>query len=159
MSCQYAYLIPYLFFRLPFKCSFEECNVELLKTEIDAHENDCKFRLVQCVFLNCAEKVPLEKVLPHIQNCFLSPKNANLKMPIINTNKCLKECNITEECFDTDVYFITCLRAHQHNFYVEIVRNIRNGMWNFWVYFLGSQKEAQFWSKFIIENPDGQVNF
>ena len=81
-------------------------------------------------------------------------------MPIINTNKCLKECNITEECFDTDVYFITCLRAHQHNFYVEIVRSTGfHGMWNFWVYFLGSQKEAQFWSKFIIENPDGQVNF
>ena len=151
--------IPYLFFRLPFKCSFEECNVELLKTEIDAHENDCKFRLVQCVFLNCAEKVPLEKVLPHIQNCFLSPKNANLKMPIINTNRYLKEYNITEECFDTHVYLITCLRAHQHNFYVEIVRSITNGIWNFWVYFLGSQKEAQFWSKLKIENPDGEVNF
>ena len=126
-----------MFFRLPFKCSFEECNVELLKTEIDAHEKDCKFRLVQCVFLNCAEKVPLEKILPHINDCFLSPKNANLKMPIVNMNKYLKEYEITEDCFYGDSHFITCLIAHQHNFYVEIVRSITNG-WNFWVYILGS---------------------
>ena len=144
---------------MPFKCSFEECNVELLKTEIDAHEIDCKFRLVQCVILNCAEKVPLEKILPHIHACYASPKNENLKMTTINTNNYLKEYEITEACFDGNAYFITCLRADQHNFYVEIVRSIANGIWNFWVYFLGSQKEAQFWSKFIIENPDGQVNF
>ena len=147
-------------FRLPFKCSFEECSVELLKTEIDAHEKECKFRLVQCVFLNyCAEKVPLEKILPHIHACYASPKNTNLKMTTINANNYLKEYEITEECFDGNAYFITCLRAHQHNFYVEIVRSITNGIWNFWVYFLGSQKEAQFWSKLKIENPDGEVNF
>ena len=150
---------------MPFKCSFEECNVELLKTEIDAHEKDCRFRLVKCVFLcSCAEKVPLEKILPHIDACYASPKNADFKMTAINTNKYLKEyeIQIREECFDCSAYFITCLRAHQHNFYVEIMRRNRNGMWwmwNFWVYFIGSQQEAQFWSKFIIENPDGQVNF
>ena len=145
---------------MPFKCSFEECNVELLKTEIDAHEKDCKFRLVQCVFLsNCEEKVPLEKIQAHINACDRSPKNADLTMPIIISRNHTTEYEITEECFDGNKHFITCLRAHHQHFYVEIMHSTTNGMWNFWVYFLGSQKEAQFWSKFMIKNPDGQVNF
>jgi len=49
--------------KLPFKCSFEECNVELLKTEIDAHEKDCNFRLSLNVHASIKDWTSIEQLL------------------------------------------------------------------------------------------------
>ena len=150
---------------MPFKCSFEECNVELVKTEIDAHEKDCKFRLVQCVFLHSceSEKVSLASIKYHIDDCASSLTNIALNkiMPTFMFASHWRDFEIDEECFNNQKHFITCVNAHQHSFYVEIVRtsegDTAKGLWHFWVYFLGSKKEAQFWSDFTIRNRGDEV--
>ena len=147
-----------IYCRLPFKCKFEECNVELLKSEIDVHEKDCNFRLVQCVFLDTCqrrEKVPFISIQSHIDQCLRYQYENHAKF--VYKNEDWHEFEIDEECFNQPNHFITSVKAHQHNFYVEIVRtpegdSSSKGLWHIWVYFLGSKREAQFWSDFKIKN-------
>ena len=98
--------------------------------------------------------MPFNSIQSHIDQCAQSAYDNNINF---RYNEDCHEFEIDEECFNQPKYFITSVKAHQHNFYVEIVRtpegdSSSKGLWHIWVYFLGSKREAQFWSDFRIKN-------
>ena len=54
--------------RLPTPCQFVGCSEEVMLDELENHEKECLFRLVECIEANCKTKIPLNEMMLHIRN-------------------------------------------------------------------------------------------
>jgi len=54
--------------RILHDCKFVECEEEFPLNEIDEHEKSCKHRVVTCPHSRCVLKVPLSKLLAHLES-------------------------------------------------------------------------------------------
>ena len=124
--------------RMPHSCKFSNygCNLEHTKTQLEEHEKDCKYRLVNCVDLDCQTQVPLAQLLEHI-------KKDHEKEDFARTAKCTKHqihFNLlpwvfTEETICTPDH----IEFEGRHFFRECFRS-ENGQWFVWVYMIGSRK-------------------
>ena len=103
--------------------------------------------------------MPFNSIQSHIDQCAQSAYDNNNINSKYNEDWIECDFEIDEECFNqpNQTSLTELVKAHQHNFYVEIVRtpegdSSSKGLWHIWVYFLGSKREAQFWSDFRIKN-------
>ena len=54
--------------KLPTPCQFVGCSDEVMLNELENHEKECLFRLVECVAINCKTKMPLNEIMVHLNN-------------------------------------------------------------------------------------------
>lgn len=130
-----------MFLRLPLQCTYCEygCTTEMMKTDLGAHEEECHFRIVQCMDMYCAERLPLASLLDHLANNhydhedFFNP----------NRSSCLSHFIVYEEDFDRE-FAMTYdhLTLDEDHFFRQCWRSIE-GLWFVWVYYLGSHQDSK----------------
>ena len=54
--------------RLLTPCQFVGCSEKVMLNELENHEKECLFRLVDCVDNKCKTKKPLNEIIAHVKN-------------------------------------------------------------------------------------------
>ena len=57
-----------IFERLPTPCQFAGCSEEIMLNELENHEKECSFILVECVDNYCKAKVPINEFMVHCKD-------------------------------------------------------------------------------------------
>jgi len=138
------------------KLSDQGCSYKDAIKPLEAHEEDCEFRLVHCPDQRCQALISMRKVLEHIQkehhDCVkwtATGAAANIPFsPVVHS---------------TDLYkYATWVPIHCNfdgqSFFIEMSRD-DGGQWLFWVYMLGTPKkckEYKFSLKLAFEDKMGK---
>ena len=107
--------------------------------ELRMHSEKCHFRRTNCPILSCKRwAIPFNQVLPH-----LAEDHGVFATHGFNNIMTSRHLKIEESHFKT-VHchkFRSFFKFHDHGFFEEFMRD-ENGLWIFWVYFLGSEEDA-----------------
>lgn len=142
--------------KLPRPCQFAEngCRLEFDLISLAKHESICNFRRIQCVHLNCKEKVVFAGLLSHISKTHsdtISLSNMPSRVFPIKLGK--------DQFLASTGGAPTHLKYRDTNFFFEIGRNDVKGIWYFWVYVAASRAQAtQFCFRIKISNPISNEN-
>jgi hypothetical protein len=124
------------------------CPKVFLKDELANHESECRFRLVHCPESSCREELSLNMLVRHIQNQHQSDRQANNPPVVTIVGNLSRECFSLGGDYFEDSFSITPFEHFQigsEHFFSQIWRtdDRLEGQWFFWVYYLGSRREAQ----------------
>ena len=138
--------------RLPSPCQYDGCSEEVMLDELEKHEKECSFRLVECVY-KCKTKAPLNEIMVHMKNkhgiFYRGYKITNTLL----SSSCKGFFTMNEEHFGEDLYWIPLNITHNgHEFFLEKCRK-KDGSWYDWVCILGSQRIADKF-EFVITYVD-----
>ena len=126
--------------KLPTPCQFVGCSEESMLNELKNHEQECLFRLVDCV-QNCELKKPLNEIIYHIKkyhNIFGGQKITHSPL----SSSCEGKLSLEIEDIYCETSWIPITITHDgHEFFLERKRQT-NGIWYNWVCILGSQRIA-----------------
>ena len=116
--------------RLPVKCRFEGCTVELTNDDLKKHEQECSKRLVYCIGTLCQKQVPLDCLEDHI----FDHHSVCFQFGFDQFDLIYLSCGKSD-------YPIRWLTLEGHEFFLETIRD-EHGMWSFLVYLPKLQIEA-----------------
>lgn len=126
----------------------------MMKSDLEAHEKECLYRLVRCVDLACHERVPFAGLLDHMANDHEREDFVNAEGSIYRSHFI-----VHEEDFSREIMWISDhLTLDGRHFFRECCRNA-NGLWFIWVYLLGTYKEAENYIYTIKITSEDKVRF
>ena len=136
-------------------CKYNEhgCEVELITSKLQNHEKNCTFVPVQCPDINCHIKVPISEVIrhlstmPHFVDRALDKSSHNQHILINHDASALEKDKVIQLDLDGKCFFL------------EICRVATDGVWLFWVYILGSQKEAMDYKYTLTLKSENEVTY
>lgn len=123
-----------------FTCRYSQngCDIKWKKQEeVVQHEKSCEHRLVFCPDLRCARRIPLTRLLSHINDDHPSDDFTKLSRSSVNFSLVIKPSNYRDETF----WKPAVMQLGNSKFFRECRRTI-DGRWYFWVYVDGSPEEA-----------------
>jgi len=133
------FIVEKLLSKMKHGCKYAEqgCTFEETFASIEAHEEDCEFRLVNCSHLQCHTQVPLTKLLEHMEKDHMkgdfieapNPTDAHIKVSDINFEH-------------GTVWKPLLIKTEGQHFFVQKRRSIV-GYWHFWVNMLGPKKKCE----------------
>jgi len=125
--------------KMSHKCEFVDygCTFEETPETLKLHEEDCQYRLVNCIDLSCKTKISMAQLISHVtkdhKEALLSPYENPLKFAL----------TVTEEYFEWETTWQTRhITLQDKHFFGEIWRN-SDGLWNLWVYMIGSKRDCK----------------
>ena len=144
--------------KVPIPCQFavHGCEVKLQMRYQSGHASECQFREVQCPVRDCNSKTPIGNMMNHILLDHHGVENTLVE------NLHESHALITEKdfCEDGDVGYIIFLKHDGHYFFLEQHRIHSQGIFFFWIYFLGSSMEAnKYTCKIKICSEDQRENY
>ncbi len=143
--------------RLPKLCKWSEygCKRKSAMGCLRAHEIECTFRLVQCLFVPCDEKrTSLKNYIRHIQE-----KHSCKAMALSGTDADIVSVTLSNSIFASSGVKMGNARHLLHrdfigkSFFFVWFRN-PTGIWHMWVYCLGSAREAKKFTFFLTLGHD-----
>ena len=144
------------------KCQYQDhgCEVELIRNKLKNHEKNCTFVPVQCPDINCFTRVPISEVIDH-----LSTNTHFIDKALDGSSTHEQHILMNHEISDTRYIWkdfnikVIQLELDGKLFFLEIFREARDGFWLFWVYFVGSQKEAMDYNYTITIKSENEVSY
>ena len=128
--------------RLPTPCQYVGCSEEVMFDELENHEKECLFRLVECINTDCKAKMPLNEIMAHIENNHKISRGIKISNTDLSST-CEGSLTMNEEYFGEDCYwFPTYITHDSHEFLFKKVRENKAGIWHNFVCILGSQRIA-----------------
>ena len=122
--------------RLPTPCQCVGCSED----ELENREEECSFRLVECVY-NCKTKAPFNEILVHIKSDHKIYRGNKITNTLLSCT-CEGSLSMEEEHFSEDRNWVSVNLTHNgHEFFFEKFHK-KDGSWYNWVCILGSQKIA-----------------
>ena len=113
--------------------------MELMLSELKIHETECTYRLVTCPRLLCETKISLSELLNHIDEKHNFTKIE--EMPLIRVTEAKNWTYLTD-----DTTLLPLLTTHivleNRHFFTEGFWYATTGLLYRWVYFMGTQNEA-----------------
>jgi hypothetical protein len=124
--------------QLPTSCKYADhgCQVERMREVLVEHEKHCQNRLVNCVDLECQQKVPLSSLLSHLGTDHVNGDFVRVEGGEYNCHFVVNDENFTEDT----IWISDQLHFDSKYFYREGCRS-KEGLWNIWVYMLETKKD------------------
>merc|ERR1712107_391831 len=118
--------------KLPAVCKFADngCQVEMLRSQLGDHEKNCAFRLVNCVDLACQQRIPVSRLLAHLDNDHETEDFVRVEGGTYSSHFI-----VNEEDFTKSIMWISDQLHYEKYFYIECCRS-EEGLWYIWVYLL-----------------------
>jgi len=137
--------------KLPASCQFSDngCEVEVMRNHLDAHESQCKYRIVNCVDLACQQRVSLVNLLNHLDS-----DHETEDFVRVDGGWYASHFIVNEEDFSKDIMWISDqLHYDGKYFYRECCRS-NKGLWYIWVYQLEDNPSDQYIAEISIISAD-----
>ena len=142
--------------KVPIPCQFavHGCKTKLKMKDQNEHAAQCPFREVHCTEVDCDEKIPLCKFMGHIESCHFHEGNVD-----INTgNQHESYIELENEAFSEDGNVGQSMIFLDYNdqlLCLELHRIHRQKLFLFWIFFIGTPKEAtKYTCEITIFNED-----
>jgi len=122
-------------------CKFADqgCTMEEILTTLASHEDDCEFRLVNCMDMRCKAKVPQAKVLEHLE---IEHKKEDF---IEKSNPVDAYFTVSDAVFQRSksaTWLPIHINIKDEHFFVQMWRS-GGGQWYAWVYMLAAKKKCE----------------
>jgi len=141
--------------KLPAVCKFADngCQVEMLRSQLGDHEQSCAFRLVNCVDLACQQRIPVSRLLAHLDNDHETEDFVRVEGGTYSSHFI-----VNEEDFTKSIMWISDqLHYDEKYFYRECCRS-KEGLWYIWVYLLQTSQSlvTDYTCTISIKSADGE---
>jgi len=141
--------------KLPAVCKFADngCQVEMLRSQLGDHEKNCAFRLVNCVDLACQQRIPVSRLLAHLDNDHETEDFVRVEGGTYSSHFI-----VNEEDFTKSIMWISDqLHYDEKYFYRECCRS-KEGLWYIWVYLLQTSESlvSDYTCTISIKSADGE---
>jgi E3 ubiquitin-protein ligase SIAH1 len=124
--------------QLPTSCKYADhgCQVEMMRDVLVEHEKHCQNRTVNCVVLDCKQKVTLSSLLSHLCTDHVTDDLFRVEGGEYNTHFV-----VYDKYFTVDTIWISVqLHFDSKYFFLECCRS-KEGLWNIWVYMLETKQD------------------
>jgi len=130
---------------LSHNCKFADhgCTFEETLTALESHEEECRYRLVNCSSLSCdTKRVSMAQLEKHIKEDHLPVGDLNAKC--YTSGKFLARLNVQGSDLEQPfIYFKPIyIQVGEHIFFRQALRN-QEGQWHLWLYMIGTPKECE----------------
>lgn len=119
-------------------CKFADhgCIFEEAFGPLESHEQDCEFRLVNCISRVCETKVSLAKLLEHIEEDHKEEEIPSIQNPIVS-NLEVRDANFEA----STIWGPKHSKIGGQHFFIYCWRSV-GGHWHCWVNMIGSKKKC-----------------
>jgi len=126
--------------KMPHSCKFSDygCKVEHTKSNLETHEKDCQFRLVNCVDLACQAQVCMAQLMTHMTKDHEREDFVHTESNTYRSHFIVQSSDFTREIMWISDHIV----LEDRHFFRECCRS-KDGQWFVWVYMIGSRKECE----------------
>jgi len=126
--------------KMPHSCKFSDygCKLEHTKTQLETHEKDCGYRLVNCVDLACQTQVPMAQLVEHMKKDHEREDFVHTESNTYRSHFIVQSSDFTGEIMWISDHIV----FEDRHFFRECCRS-KDGQWFVWVYMIGSRKECE----------------